>query len=83
VLGNDSETAATVTINKRDYSIAAGAGAKDPKTGLNWDLAPGKYTVEVKLPGGEVQIEELTIGPDETWGVVVIPVSGFLAMQLY
>jgi hypothetical protein len=46
-------------------------------------LAPGKYTVEVKLPGGEVQIEELTIGPDETWGVVVIPVSGFLAMQLY
>ena len=83
VVGNDSDTAVTVTINKSDYNVAAGAGAKDPKTGLNWELAPGKYTIEVKPQGGKVQAEELTISADEIWGVIVIEAKGFLAMQLY
>lgn len=83
VIGNDSDTATTITINKQDYNVAAGVGVKDPKTGLNWELPPGKYTVAVKLVGGDTQSEDLTIGADETWGVIVVPTRGFLAMQLY
>jgi hypothetical protein len=83
IIGNSHEKAATVTINKRDYNVAAGAGADDPKTGLNWEVAPGKYTVEIKLPGEEVQTEKLTIGAGEIWGVMVLPPGGHSAFQLY
>lgn len=83
IIGNTSENAAVVTVNKRDYNLAAGAGANDPKTGLNWEVAPGKYTVEIKLPGAAVQSETLTIGADEAWGLVILPAGGCLPVQLY
>jgi hypothetical protein len=82
LIGNASDEAVTITVNKKDYSVAAGAGAQDPQTGINWEVAPGKYTVEVKL-GGKVQTEVLTVGADETWGVIVIEAKGFLPVQLY
>jgi hypothetical protein len=83
IIGNGSENAATVTVNKRDYNVAAGAGAKDPKTGLNWEVTPGKYTVEVKLAGEAAQSETLTIGADEAWGLMILPTGGCLPVQLY
>jgi hypothetical protein len=83
IIGNGSEDAATVTVNKRDYNVAAGAGAKDPKTGLNWEVPPGKYTVEVKLAGAAAQSETLTIGADEAWGLMILPTGGCLPVQLY
>lgn len=82
VIGNGSEKAAVVAVNKRDYKLAVGAGANDPKTGLNWEVAPGKYTVEIKLPDEAVRTEELTIGADEAWGVIILP-TGALPVQLY
>lgn len=83
LIGNASENAAAITVNKQNYNLAVGAGAEDPKTGLNWEVAPGKYTVEVKLPGQAPQSETLTIGADEAWGLVVLPNGGCLPMQLY
>lgn len=83
IIGNGSEDAAAITVNKRDYNVAAGAGADDPKTGLNWEVAPGKYTVEVKLPGEAVHSETLTIGADEAWGLMILPTGGCLPVQLY
>lgn len=83
LIGNGHDKAATITVNKRDYKVAAGAGADDPKTGLNWEVAPGKYTVEVKLPGEKIHTENLTIGADETWGVMILPTGVPLAIQLY
>jgi hypothetical protein len=83
MIGNGSEKAAAITVNKRGYNLAAGAGANDPKTGLNWEVAPGKYDVEIKLPGEAVQSETLTIGADEAWGLIVLPTGGYLPVQLY
>jgi hypothetical protein len=83
IIGNGSEKAAAITVNKRDYNVAAGAGADDPKTGLNWEVPPGKYTVEVKLPGEAAQSETLTIGADEAWGLIILPTGGCLPVQLY
>jgi hypothetical protein len=83
IIGNGHDKAATVTVNKRDYKVAAGAGADDPKTGVNWEVAPGKYTVEIKLQGEKVQTENLTIGADEIWGVMILPNGAPLAIQLY
>jgi hypothetical protein len=83
VIGNADDKAVTVIVNKRDYKVAAGAGADDPKTGINWEVAPGKYTVEIKLPGGKGQTETVTIGAGETWGVMILPTGAPLAIQVY
>ena len=83
LVGNASEKIASVTINKSAYSVAAGAGAEDPKGGLNFEIAPGKYIVEVKLPDKTSQTETLMIGADETWGVIVFPDGDCFPIQLY
>lgn len=83
VIGNGHDKAAVVTVNKRDYPVAAGAGADSPKTGLNWDLAPGKYSIEIKIPGQKAQTETVTIGADETWGLMLLPTGAPLAIQVY
>lgn len=83
IIGNGSESAAVDTVNKREYKLAAGAGATDPKTGLNWDLAPGKYAVEIKIAGKPAQSETLTIGVNEAWGLMIIPTGECLPVQLY
>ena len=83
IVGNASEKAAVITINKREYKIAAGAGAEDPETGLKWEVAPGNYTVGIKQPGEQVQSEKLKLGADETWGMIIDASGGHLAAQLY
>ena len=37
------------------------------------DLAPGKYQFSIKLGGRSLKGDEVEIGPDETWGIVVGP----------
>lgn len=83
LVGNASEKAAAVTINKSAYNVAAGAGAEDPKTGLNFEVATGKYVVEVKLPDQASHSETLTVEADETWGIVILPTGDCLPIQIY
>lgn len=83
IIGNSHDKDATVTVSKQDYKIAAGAGADDPKTGLNWEVAPGKYTVEIKFPAEKIHTRSLTIRADEIWGVMIHPTGTPLAIQLY
>lgn len=82
-VANESAQEAVITINKQKYTIAAGAGAKDPKTGFNWEVGPGNFTVTVKPTGAQVQSETLKLGAGETWGVIVNESGGYLAVQLY
>jgi hypothetical protein len=83
ILGNGHDKGATVTVNKKVTKVAAGAGAEDPKTGVNWEVAPGKYSVEIKIPGEAVQTEQLTIGANETWGVMILPNGVPLPIQVF
>ncbi|MBX3421130.1 MAG: hypothetical protein KF752_06195 [Pirellulaceae bacterium] len=83
LVGNASEEAAAVTINKKAYTVAAGAGAEDPTSGLNFEVSPGKFVVEVKLPDQAANTETLKVGTDETWGVVILPTGTCLSIQLY
>lgn len=83
LVGNASEKAAAVVINKNAYNVAAGAGADDPKTGLNFEIVPGKFIVEIKLPDQAAQTETLNISADETWGIVILPTGDCLPIQLY
>jgi len=83
VVGNLSAKDHAITINGRKYTIKAGAGADDPTKGFNWVVPPGNFTFEVTPSGGRAQSEKVTLGADETWGVLVGPTGEFLSMQLY
>lgn len=81
LFGNINETEATITFNNRAIKVAAAAGTKKPD-GPTLDLAPGKYKYSIRLPGKPAQTDEVELGADETWGLMVGP-GGVLALRVY
>ena len=81
VIGNPMPMEAVVTINKQAIKVAAGVGAKAPD-GPTLDLAPGKYKFSIKLPGVPLHNDELDVGADETWGLLIGP-GGALPLRAY
>jgi hypothetical protein len=81
LFGNINEAEAAITFNNKSIKVAAGAGTKAPD-GPTLDLPPGKYKYSIRLAGKPQQNDELTIGPDETWGLMIGP-GGVLALQAY
>jgi hypothetical protein len=81
LFGNINSAAAAMTFNNKTISVAAGAGAKSPD-GPTLDLPPGKYKYSIKLPGRPAESDEVELGADETWGLMIGP-GGVLALQAY
>jgi hypothetical protein len=81
MLGNINGAAQTITFNKKPIKVEAGAGTKGPD-GPTLDLTPGKYSYSIKLPGKPAQTDEVEVGADETWGLMIGP-GGVLALQAY
>ena len=80
-IGNEMSRSAIVTINGQDYTIAAGAGARDPKSGINWEVAPGNYAVAIKRAGGQSQ--NVMIQADTTIGVIIDRSGRMNVVELY
>ena len=81
LLANTLDSQAAVTINKRTFKIAAGAGTKAPD-GPSLELAPGKYKYTIKGSGQPSKSGEITVAADDIWGLMVGP-GGMLALQMY
>lgn len=81
LFGNITEQEASITINKKTVKVAAGAGTKGPD-GPTDELAPGKYTFSSKAAGQAAKSDEIVIGADEVWALMIGP-GGVLAMQMY
>jgi hypothetical protein len=81
LFGNINPAAETITFNNKPVSVAAGVGVKNPD-GPTLDLAPGKYKYTIKLAGKPAQTDEIELGGDEVWGVMIGP-GGVLALQAY
>jgi hypothetical protein len=81
LLGNAMPADAAITINNKTVKVAGGVGTKGPD-GPSLDLAPGKYPYSIKLPGGPAQRDNVEIGADETWGLLIGP-GGALPLQMY
>jgi hypothetical protein len=81
LFGNAQGTEAVVTIDKQTVKIPAGAGTKGPD-GPTLDLAPGKYKYSFKAGNAQAGSDEVGVGADETWGLLVGP-GGVLALQMY
>ena len=81
LLGNAMPVDAAITINNKTVKVAGGVGTKGPD-GPSLDLAPGKYAYSIKMPGGPSQRDDVEIGADETWGLLIGP-GGALPLQMY
>jgi hypothetical protein len=81
MFGNINSAEAAITFDNKTLKVAAGAGTKGPDGPL-LDLAPGKYKYSIKLPGKPAQSDEVEVGADETWGLMIGP-GGVLALQTY
>lgn len=81
LFGNILENASSLTFNGRTINVAAGAGTKAPD-GPSLDVPPGKYKYSIKVPGRPTQSDEVEVGADETWGLMVGP-GGILPLQAY
>jgi hypothetical protein len=83
VLGNASNVAVVFTIGSTNYPLKPGQGAKDYKQALNYSLAPGSYTVVVRIPGQPQQSEKIELAEGSTWGIIALPMGGAFPVQLY
>ena len=81
LISNPNDVEAVITINKQTIKAVAGAGVKGPD-GPILELAPGKYKFSVKLAGKPASDDELQVGADETWGLLIGP-GGALPMHVY
>jgi hypothetical protein len=81
LVSNLTESDAVLTINKRTFKTAAGAGTKAPD-GPMLDLAPGKYKVSSRLAGKPAHEDEIEVFADQTWGLLIGP-GGVLPLQVY
>lgn len=79
MFGNINAAEAAITFNNKTIKVAAGTKAPD---GPALDVAPGKYKYSIKLPGRPAQSDEVEVGADEIWGLMVGP-GGVLALQAY
>jgi hypothetical protein len=78
---NPNEMEAAVTINKQTIKVVAGGGTKGPD-GQLLDLPPGKYKFSIKLAGKPASNDEIEVGADQAWGLLIGP-GGALPMQVY
>jgi hypothetical protein len=81
MFGNALNTEAAVTIEKQAVKIPPGAGTKG-LDGPTLDFPPGKYKYLFKISNLPAQTEEVEVGADETWGLLVGP-GAVLALQMY
>lgn len=82
ILGNFAETEGSVTIDGRTFRVAVEPRKSDKPTGPILDLKPGKYRYVLKFTGKQKDAGELSIGPNDTWALLIGP-GGILQMHMY
>ncbi|HEX4411043.1 MAG TPA: hypothetical protein VH206_19910 [Xanthobacteraceae bacterium] len=81
LFGNINPAAETITFANQAIKVGAGAGTKGPD-GPSIDVPPGKYAYSIKHAGAPTQNDEIVIGANETWGLMIGP-GGVLPLQAY
>jgi hypothetical protein len=84
MFGNMGDTEAAITINAKTIKIAAGVGGPKSPNGPTLELPPGKYKYSLQIAGRPVRTSELTVGADDTWGLMVAPGgNAVMPLQMY
>ncbi|HWJ99089.1 MAG TPA: hypothetical protein VNR41_00085 [Xanthobacteraceae bacterium] len=77
---NPNDKEATLTVGRQTVKAAANSGTNGP--GVMLDVAPGRHKVSVKLAGQTSGEDEIEVGADESWGLLIGP-GGVLPVQVY
>ena len=83
VLVNGHTQDVVIMIGKQRYPLKAGQGTTNPKSALNYTVAPGKYDLQIIASGQAPKAESLEIPAGTTWGVIVLPGGDYLFNRLY
>lgn len=83
VLINGHTQDVVIMIGKQRYPLKAGQGTTNPKSALNYTVAPGKYDLQVIASGQAPKAESLEIPAGTTLGVIVLPGGDYLFNRLY
>lgn len=91
MLGNATEAEAVITVNGQNVELSAGVGDNFrgvPATGgqspaiPDMNLAPGRYSLTLKLANGASEKREFEVAANETWGLLAGP-DGIIPLHLY
>jgi hypothetical protein len=80
-MGDKTNVLADGSALKVGAGGSAGTDVKNPY-GPTLDLPPGKYKYSIKPQGKPSQSDEVDLGADEIWGLMIGP-GGVLALQAY
>ena len=83
ILGNASESEATVEFGSTSYTAKPGCGAESPKDAVSATVDPGKYDVTIRVLGEDPHKESVDIKAGTTWGIIINPMRGYAIIQLY
>jgi hypothetical protein len=83
IFGSMAETPATVKIGKQTIKLAPGMGGGERPDGPMLDLAPGKYSYSVAVPGSPATTEEVEVAEGEAWALVIGPGGGSMPLHMY
>lgn len=83
VMVNGHTRDAAIAVGKQNYTLKAGRGTTDPKKALNYSVAPGTYSLTIKVQGKPPQTESLKAAAGEVWGVFVLPTGEYLTNRMY
>lgn len=81
MFANEGDAPVKVTFGGKPFTVKPGVGTKKPD-GPSFEVAPGKYTVQVQVGNRPPVSEKLELGPDQSWGVVILD-GQILALQAY
>ena len=71
----------TLKTDDQVIELAPEAGMESPDDAPNLDLPPGSYDVTTEVGSSSVT-DEVTVGPDESWGLL-LDEQGAFPMQIY
>lgn len=83
MLANGGENEVVFTVGKKEYKLAAHAGAQDPSQATKVDVEPGKTTITIQPKDGKSHVETVDIEAGTTWGVIAIPDGGVFSDRVY
>lgn len=81
MFANQGDAPVKVTFGGKPFTVKPGVGTRKPD-GPNFDVAPGKYTVQVQVGNRPTVSEKVEVGPDQAWGVMILD-GEILALQAY
>src|SRR5262249_35183082 len=83
ILGNANNVPVVFSVGSNNYSLNPGQGAIDYKQAINQTLAPGAYTVVIKIPGRGPQTEKIDLTEGSAWGIIILPMGEGFPVRLY